>query len=287
MQLYLREEELDRDEFEYDDDEDDDGVDSDFLTDVEMTDEDPCQIIPLNGLSAPQAIKSAVREVRSETAEPFDGLHGGDYDPSVRVISDRKMSASAPGYPTTPHHPLADENEQLQRWLQKAQPSDPVPSQYSYSHIEFSPSQVLSAPALPAALHQQSYTFITSTDPYNASGSIPIMQPQPIRPIPHIPINDFTSTNNDCGRSASCAQALSPLPLLCQPVSDAVRYQLQAGQAVDDDPECYDDADPSEGVCENLILADATEPFQCEGSHSVRRATDGVMCGCEGMISWH
>ncbi|KAL4070568.1 hypothetical protein J3A83DRAFT_4372760 [Scleroderma citrinum] len=303
VHLGIREEEYDNDEFEfeYDDDDDDDCVDSDFLEDIEMSEEDPGQL-PLNGLSAPQVMKSAVLGDQSETAAPpFDGLHHGT-DPSfVRVISDRKTSASAPGYPSTSHHSLAAD-EELQRWLQGEQPPDPTasfpgtsviyPSQHLYNHPEFSPSP---APAPPTALHQQpSYVFsgaITSTDPSNTSGPIPIMQPQPIRPIPHIPLDEFTS--NNAGSGLSCGKplsperlgTLSPLPLLCQPVSDAVRYQLDGSSANPpvDDPGYYDDEDMSEGVCEN-ILADAPEPFPCEQDHP---ASAVGTCSVDGVLYWY
>ena len=321
MQLGVREEELDHDEFEYDDDdEDDDYIDCDFLGDTEMSDGYQSQK-PLNGQSAPQTIKSAVGEDQLEVVDPFSALHGGSHHPSVRVISDRKMSSSAPGYPSTLHHSLAVDEEQLQRWPQREQPPDPAPlfpgssaiyaSQHLYSHIESSPSLLaLPAPALLAALNQQPYALtgaITPTNPSNASGPIPIMQPQPIRPIPPIPIDEFMSTN-DCSHSDSCAKALSPdrleglspLPLLCQPVSDAIRYQLH-GSSTDqpmDDPEYYDDEDASEGVCDNLIITDATELFACEALHSAQVhptsaigtcSTEGVVCpcGCQGMLSWH
>lgn len=320
MQLDIREEELHHDEFEYDDDDDDDDdyIDCDFLGDTEMSEGDQSQK-PLNGQFAPQAIKSAVRDDQLEAVEPFNDLHGGGHHPPVHVISDRKMSSSAPGYyPSTPHHSLAVDEEQLRRWLQREQPPDSAAlfpgtsamyaSQHPYSHIESSPSLALSAPALLAALHQQLYTStgaITSTNLSNASGPIPIMQPQPIRPIPPIPIDEFMS--NDCGHSDSCAKVLSPdrlerlspLPLLCQPVSDAVRYQLQGSSSDQpvDDPEYYDDDVVSEGVCENLIITDAIEPFGCEALHSAQVhptsaigtcSAEGVVCscGCQGMLSW-
>ena len=73
----------------------------------------------------------------------------------------------------------------------------------------------------PAHVYTRNHASVTSlTSPYAASLSapprLPILQPQPIRPIPRIPIAELASADD-------------VLPLLCQPVSDAIRYQLDSG----------------------------------------------------------
>jgi len=89
--------------------------------------------------------------------------------------------------------------------------------------------------SVPASHHRQSsspYTHrnhasLTSLpSPYVSlapSPRLPILQPQPIRPIPPIPIADLTSSVDDG----------APLPLLCQPVSDAVRFKACDATASD------------------------------------------------------
>ncbi|KAG6335914.1 hypothetical protein ID866_3168 [Astraeus odoratus] len=300
------------DDFEYeDDDEDDECIDSDFPEDVEMSEEGPSQM-PLNGQSEPHVIKSAALDDQLEAIASFDAIHRGDYHSPARIISDRKMSASAPGCGSTSHHFLPADAEQLQRWFQREQPSSSDPDgsfpdssmlcpSHMYGHIGFSSSPTSAVSTPPAALHQQhSYSFpgaITCTNTYNASEPIPIMQPQPIRPIPPIPLDDFTSGAMDSSSSYSCGEALSPqrlkilspLPLLCQPVSDAVRYQFQGSSAdqTSSDPECYEDEDTSEGVCENDIVAGEAESFPYEGLHSAQdhRLSAVGTCSTEGLIS--
>ncbi|KAH7886166.1 hypothetical protein F5I97DRAFT_1829995 [Phlebopus sp. FC_14] len=245
MDEFSAQEGVEIDEFEYDDDDDDEEIDSDFAEDVEMDEGDEGQL-PFYGASVPHAIKStsALEGALGDAQSSIHGTHRGGYHPA-----DRRMSASVPGY-TSASHLLA--THQSQRWSDSepapnnslSETSSASPSQYLYTHHAF-PSPAASFAPTPSIMYQQSSSstlsgaFASIAYPSNStpptSNLLPIMQPQPIRAIPPIPLDELTLSANGstdfCGESPSRLQSLSPLPLLCQPVSDAIRYQLNEPSA--------------------------------------------------------
>lgn len=293
-------EEPDFDEFDYDDDDEyDECVDAEDA--MMLLEEDPNE---LTHASQPvqQTIKTSTQGDQSEPAVSFTHHphHHSDTYSSVRVISDRKMTASAPGYPTTSYHSIVDEAFQREQLSHPSQafPATPHvhPPQHIYSDLGTS-SLPIGSPSAMASRHQP-FCYSSAITCTNMSHPIPIMQPQPIRPIPPIPLDEFASSaienspksDSCCGAlSSQRPEAFSPLPLLCQPVSDAVRYQLQnsSPSASLDDPECYDDdEDASEGACQGLCLPQEQPMSQSIATYSA----EGFMYSrdCRTMaIRWH
>lgn len=289
----VTQEEPDFDEFDYDDDdEDDECVDSEDT--MMNSEEDPDELSHANQ-PAPQTIEPTALDDQSEPTASFTYHHHplhyhGDTHSSSRALSDRKMTASAPGHPSTSHHSTGVDEGQT--WFQREQLSHPSQAFSEMPHVH-SPQHIygglgisslpIGIPSAVALRHHPSY-YSSAISCTNSPHPIPIMQPQPIRPIPPIPLDEFASSPSDsCGGvlSSQRPQTLSPLPLLCQPVSDAVRYQLQNSTSSPslDDPECYDvdvnngDEDASEGVCQSLC-----SPQQHPISQSV------VACSAEGLM---
>jgi hypothetical protein len=61
---------------------------------------------------------------------------------------------------------------------------------------------------------------------------VPLQHPRPVRPIPQIPLKDLAAVALRLGKPRGPRGLSENLPLLCQPVGDAVRYQrkpLSAG----------------------------------------------------------
>lgn len=269
------------------------------------SEEDPNELTHTSPVLVSQTIKSTALGDQSESTQAsftYPHLHHqGDSHSTSHVTSDRKMSASAPGYPSTSHHTLAV--DEAQAWFQREQLSHSnevfletphlQPPQHIYSDLGIS-SHPIEIPSDVALRYQPSYYSAISCT--NSSYPIPIMQPQPIRPIPPIPLDDFTSTAIENNPSDPCLssqrpQTLSPLPLLCQPVSDAVRYQLRNSTSTTPcsvDPECYgdDDEDASEEACQSLCI-DQEQPM----SQSVAACSaHGLMYSrdCRSMATrWH
>ncbi|KAI6047980.1 hypothetical protein EDC04DRAFT_2597252 [Pisolithus marmoratus] len=280
--------EADFDEFDYDDDDEDDEC-VNFEDAMMSSEEDPNELTH----TSPN-----LRKHRSPT--PISTIKATATRHRMS-LSDRKMSASAPGYPSTSHHTLAV--DEAQAWFQREQLSHSnevfletphlQPPQHIYSDLGIS-SHPIEIPSDVALRYQPSYYSAISCT--NSSYPIPIMQPQPIRPIPPIPLDDFTSTAIENNPSDPCLssqrpQTLSPLPLLCQPVSDAVRYQLRNSTSTTPcsvDPECYgdDDEDASEEACQSLCI-DQEQPM----SQSVAACSaHGLMYSrdCRSMATrWH
>lgn len=290
----VTQEEPDSDEFDYDDDDEDDECAESEDT-IMNSEEDPDELSHANQ-PVPQTIESTALDDQSEPTASFTYHHHHplhyhyDTHSSARTISDRKMTASAPGYPSVSHRPTSVDEGQT--WFQREQLSHPsqalpevphVPSpQHIYGGLGIS-SLPIGIPSAVALRHHPSF-YSSAISCTNSSHPIPIMQPQPIRPIPPIPLDEFASSPSDsCGGvlSSQRPQTLSPLPLLCQPVSDAVRYQLQNSTSSPSlgDPECYDvdvnngDEDASEGACQSLC-----SPQQHPISQSV------VACSAEGLM---
>ncbi|KAH0837978.1 hypothetical protein J3R83DRAFT_6215 [Lanmaoa asiatica] len=306
---------MDFDEFDCDDEED--YIDSDFADEMEGIDEEPS---PLYGASAPHVIKST-SALEGALGDTISSSY--DTDLGVSAPADRRLSASVPGYPSASRRSTAAAH---QRWVEKmhsptslmSSPSVPDvshPSQHMYTQRNDSSSTSSFAPTSPSPYNHISSSsslagaFASSVpSPRSsrpASKPLPILQPQPIRPIPTIPLADLTSgANESCSpepraRSASHpSRTLSPLPLLCQPVSDAVRYQLKkppARGALDD--VCYDEENASESMCEDLITATDSDRFAqrglmfCQGHQSTggpRSAEEKMYsCGCVNLpIRW-
>ena len=100
------------------------------------------------------------------------------------------------------------------------------PSIYPHQHSD-TLSDILSSSGDLSSLSPSASRLPSTLDP---SAQIPLHQPQPVRPIPQIPLKDLAAaaaalrlTRPRGPREAH--QTLSPLSLLCQPVDDSVRYQ--------------------------------------------------------------
>ena len=273
------------DEFDCNDEED--FIDSDFADEMEGIDEADQGSPPLYGASAPHVVKST---------SALEGALGdtplSSYDTNLGVFTpaDRRLSASVPGFPSTSHRSTGPPH---QRWPEKAHSPTPAtsspaprvsyPSQHVYTQRNDSSSTSLFAPTSPSLYNHISSSSLTSaftsssvrsphaSRPTSLPLPLPILQPQPIRPIPPIPLADLTSSANESSSSPGprtrSSPSLSPLPLLCQPVSDAVRYQLRdepsASGAMDDI--CYDEDNASESMCEDLITESETGQFAQQG----------------------
>ncbi|KAI9570215.1 hypothetical protein HD554DRAFT_2170387 [Boletus coccyginus] len=265
------------DEFDCNDDED--FIDSDFADEMEGIDEADQGSSPLYGVSAPHVVKStsALEGALGDTPLSSYGTNLGVVTPA-----DRRLSASVPGFPSTSHRSTGPH----QRWPEKAHsptlatsspaPGVSYPSQHVYIQRNDSSSTSLFAPTSPSLYNHLSSSSLASafassssvrsphaSRPTSLPLPLPILQPQPIRPIPPIPLADLTSSANESSSSPEPrtrgSPPLSPLPLLCQPVSDAVRYQFKdeppASDAMDDI--CYDEDDASESMCEDLIVTES------------------------------
>lgn len=274
---------MDIDEFDCDDDED--YIDSDFADEMEWIDEEHS---PLYGASAPHVNKStsALEGALGDTLSSSYGTH-----PGVSSPADRRLSASVPGYPSASRRSTAATH---QRWTEKThsptpQTSSPpvseapCPSQHTYTHRSYSSLTSSFAPTSPSLYNHISSSsslagaFASSVpSPHRSrlasNHPLPILQPQPIRPIPPIPLADLASSANEISspkphaRGSHPSRIPSPLPLLCQPVSDVVRYQLKKSPprgAVD--AICCDGEDASESMCEDLIIATENDRFAQQG----------------------
>jgi hypothetical protein len=109
--------------------------------------------------------------------------------------------------------------------LTQSQFSAIYPHQQSITLSHFLPSfnnsssiSVAAPAATPASLRGSTAT------------SIPLHHPRPVRPIPQIPLRDLAAVALRLGKPRGPREptdSLSSLPLLCQPVGDAVRYHQQ------------------------------------------------------------
>ena len=268
---------MDFDEFDCDDEED--FVDSDFADEMEGIDEEPS---PLYGASAPNVIKStsALEGALGDSPSSSCGT-----DIGVSAPADRRLSASVPGYPSASRRSTAATHH---RWTEKTHSPAPVPetsypSQHTYTQRSYSSLTSSFPPTSPSLYNHISSSsslagaFASSVPSPRSSRpisnhSLPILQPQPIRPIPPIPLADLASSANDIGspetrtRASHPSRTLSPLPLLCQPVSDAVRYQLKEPPtrgALDD--VCYDEENASGSMCEDFITTPENGRFAQQG----------------------
>jgi hypothetical protein len=303
------------DDFEHDDDDGDECVDSDFAEEMEVVDEAYQGQSPLYNASMPHAIKStsALEGALGESPTSSYDTHLGAYPPA-----DRRMSASVPGYPSASHRPLAVLTHQPQRWNAKEYSPVPTnslpetsisyPSQHMYTQHSYPSLSTLFAPTPSISLYHQSsssslvgaFTSARSSHSPRSSNPLPIMQPQPIRPIPPIPLAELTSSATEDSasdlsgetRSSQRLQALSPLPLLCQPVSDAVRYQLREPSANGSLGNICCEENTS---CEDLITVMENNGFAHEGLafSQERQSAAGTSpmevcsCGCMGSaIGW-
>jgi len=118
----------------------------------------------------------------------------------------------------------------------------------AYTPAPLSSGRSSSPPTSPSHFSSQSSPPLSLTSSRFTCQTIPLHQPQPIRPIPIIPLSDISSsvsgdfsmsshgsspylvkahadTDAETTDSHSSVDLLSPFSLLCQPVSDAVRYQ--------------------------------------------------------------
>ncbi|KAI6120565.1 hypothetical protein EDD16DRAFT_823428 [Pisolithus croceorrhizus] len=257
----VAQEEQDFDEFDYDDDDEDDECAESEDT-MMNSEEDPDELSPASQ-PVPRTIKPTALDDQSEPTASFAYHYPLHYHSDThsfgRVISDRKMTASAPGYPSTSHHSTTVDLEG-QTWFQREQlshsnqvfPETPhlQSPQHIYGGLGIS-SLPIGIPSAVALRHQHPSYYSSAISCTNSSQPIPIMQPQPIRPIPPIPLDEFASSAIENSPSDSCGGVLSSR----RPQT----YQLQnsTSRLSSDDPECYDDddgggGDASEEACQSL-----------------------------------
>jgi len=250
-----------REDMDFDESEDDSDSD---MEDMDGIEEEPSLFY---GATVPQGMKSTSA---LEGALGDGSRSSGPWWPqpsSAYILTDRRMSVSAPGYPTSSHRPLPSHPQRRQDSdMYSPRPhnsSSPASSSYprhnfSYTHDSTNSTTTLFAPPASALYqHSSSSSLADAIPPAFTPGAtrhspthLPILQPQPIRPIPPIPLDELASSAAevdesgllDAGMHEPRERSLSPLPLLCQPVSDAVRYQLSANSNLtrDDGEPPYD-----------------------------------------------
>ncbi|EGO05264.1 hypothetical protein SERLA73DRAFT_174330 [Serpula lacrymans var. lacrymans S7.3] len=193
----------------------------------------------------------------------------------------------------------------------------------------------MAPPSTTANFSTNAVSSAASANPYHSrrpaaapQAPVPILQPQPIRPIPPIPLSDLAaaseeerdrdhtspragvpdhhhhqnSHNNRLMKSEK-SPGLSPLSLLCQPVSDAVRYQLKtmgdlAGNTSseeddeedDDEDEEVNDAEATLGAYVGIVSDDMILPSSQTTAYFDTRLTRPNKvkqfqcdCGCMGV----
>ncbi|KAI6136278.1 hypothetical protein F5141DRAFT_1059465 [Pisolithus sp. B1] len=195
----VAQEEQDFDEFDYDDDDEDDECAESEDT-MMNSEEDPDELSPASQ-PVPRTIKPTALDDQSEPTASFAYHYPLHYHSDThsfgRVISDRKMTASAPGYPSASHHSTTVDLEG-QTWFQREQlshsnqvfPETPhlQSPQHIYGGLGIS-SLPIGIPSAVALRHQHPSYYSSAISCTNSSQPIPIMQPQPIRPIPPIPLD--------------------------------------------------------------------------------------------------
>lgn len=253
-----------REDMDFDESEDDSDSD---MEDINGIEEEPS---PFYGATVPQGMKSTSA---LEGALGDGSRSSGPWWPqpsSTYILSDRRMSVSAPGYPTSSHRPLPSHPQRRQdidmyspRPHHSSSPASPSypHHNFSYTHDSTNSTTTLFAPTSALYQHSSSSSLADAIPPAFAQGAtrhlsthLPILQPQPIRPIPPIPLDELelASSAADVDDShlpddETREPSLSPFPLLCQPVSDAVRYQLSANSNSNSNPNsnvARDDGEP-------------------------------------------
>ncbi|KAH7915721.1 hypothetical protein BJ138DRAFT_1097656 [Hygrophoropsis aurantiaca] len=250
---------MDMDEFEYDEDEDED-LDSDFTEEMDGVDDaavaghsPPYSMAVPHIIKSTSALEGALGNYSRGELQPR-----GIYQPSQPIGSDRKMSASAPGQRTFGTHVHRHDSDESASFPHESRLQSPnvYPHQNTiYTHSTANSSSTLFAPTPYSIQSSSSSSSLAAAIPREvlpvttrpSTTRLTIYQPQPIRPIPPIPLTDLTSSAaeeersvvfRDTRQAPQQPQGLSPLSLLCQPVSDAVRYQLKTTA---DENQLYDE----------------------------------------------
>ncbi|KAG1774051.1 hypothetical protein EV702DRAFT_1048044 [Suillus placidus] len=287
-----------REDMDFESDSEDEDVDSD----IEEMDGIEEETIPFYGVTVPQVMKSTSA---LEGALGDSSRSSGPWWPqpsSSYILSDRRMSVSAPGYATSSHRQIPSHAQRRQdsdmyspRPYNDSSPASPSYPHHSSSYTHDSSSSMTALFAPTSALYQNPLSSsladaippgLTPGATRNPSTRLPILQPQPIRPIPPIPLDELASSAAEVDESVfpdkgirrPQEQSLSPLPLLCQPVSDAVRYQLSANlRNAQGDGEPYDNqmtAEPSSRASIQSHHFNPAYPRNCSG------ATHTGVCTC-------
>ncbi|KAG1857570.1 hypothetical protein C8R48DRAFT_674562 [Suillus tomentosus] len=281
------------------DDSDSEDEDTDF--DIEGMDGIEEETMPFYGVTMPQVMKSTSA---LEGALGEGSRSSGPWWPqpsSSYMLSDRRMSVSAPGYPTSSHRQIPSHAQRRQdsdmyspRPHNDSSPTSPSYPHHSSSYTQDSSNSMTTLFAPTSALYQNSSSSLADAIPLgltpgatrHSSNRLPILQPQPIRPIPPIPLDELASSAAevddtvfpDEGIRRPRERSLSPLPLLCQPVSDAVRYQLSTNpRNAQGDGEPYDHqimAEPSPRASIQPHHFSPAYPRNCSG------AKHTPMCTC-------
>lgn len=281
------------------DESDSEDEDADF--DIEEMDGIEEETMPFYSVTVPQVMKSTSA---LEGALGDSSRSSGPWWPqpsSSYILSDRRMSVSAPGYPISSHRQIPSHAQRRQdsdmyspRPHNDSLPASPSYPHHSSSYTHDSSSSMTALFTPTSALYQNSSSSLADAIPpsltpgatRNSSTRLPILQPQPVRPIPPIPLDELASSAAEVDESVfpdegirrSRERSLSPLPLLCQPVSDAVRYQLSANpRNTQGDGEPYDHqitAEPSPRASIQAHHFNPAYPRNCSG------ATHTPMCTC-------
>lgn len=297
-----------REDMDFDEsDSEDEDADSD-IEDMDGIEEEP---IPFYDVTVPQVMKSTSA---LEGALGDGSRSSGPWWPqpsSSYILSDRRMSVSAPGYPTSSHRPIPSHVQRRQdsdmyspRPHNDSSPASPSYHHHSSSYTHDSSSSMTTLFAPTSALYQNLPSSsladaiplgLTPGATRNSSTRLPILQPQPIRPIPPIPLDELASSAAEVDESVfpdggihrPRERSLSPLPLLCQPVSDAVRYQFSANSRnAQGDRESYDHQITAESSPRTAAIQ--THHFNPAYPRNCSGATHTQMCSCrrDRKMSW-
>lgn len=280
-----------------------DSEDEDADSDIEEMDGIEEETMPFYGVNGSQVMKSTSS---LEGALGDGSRSSGPWWPqpsSSYILSDRRMSVSAPGYPISSHRQIPshaqrrhDSDTYSPRSHNDSLPASPSYPHHSssYTHDNSNSMTALFAPTSALYQNPSSSSLADAIPPgltpgaaRHSSTRLPIMQPQPIRPIPPIPLDELASSAAEVDDSSVFPnegirrpreRSLSPLPLLCQPVSDAVMYQLSANlRNAQGEGESYDHqitAEPSPRASIQPHHFNSAYPRNCSG------ATHTPMCTC-------
>lgn len=293
---------LEMEEFDYDEDEDEDedeGFDSEFLDDMDDDGEQAGKDIHPQLAGADSALAGALGLPQRPSSFARDR-----WPPTTCDQSDRRIS-SAPGRTTSQGVHCA----YLQHSAQRYEPLHPTrlssgPAQYPHNDTSSTQpcsnsSAALLAPSSQHSMHPVPIASSSSSLAGAISASLvrhsqrhhrqlPILQPQPVRPIPPIPLSDLEvcATEEKYGTPPQPKQGLSPLSLLCQPVSDVVRYQLKASPRNSIAQEARDGVEGQSSPGRNFSGDVSTYAHPSERVAEMDSCV--CSCGCRGVgLGWH
>jgi len=275
------------------------GEDSNMLMDVEFDGGTHQYIIPpLMALESDSAMKSSVYpRLSTATLTPYVTRSTWQFDNADSGVAWLRATTVQARPDAVSHtHSARAFHEQSPDEVQRQRHADLYPNHALNYTIPFSVSTPAHIPASPPS--GQSSPFVSPpasisrsslSSRFTCQNSIPLHQPQPIRPIPIIPLSvisssvseDFSTFSThkeaDVPDSHSTTNLLSPSSLLCQPVSDTIRYQLQ--------PVSITDSHHTTGRAFSHNSASGDSPTEHRYSNDLPKVVGGFfcVCGCLGL----